>query len=103
MLIDFARGQVLVKGRMALQVMLGNQPCVKIVDVDFLIMSTHNSAYNTILGKPSLNKIGTIVSTPHLLMKFPTSQGIGQVRVDQQLARQCYMAILKKKSRSVTK
>ncbi|GAV68199.1 hypothetical protein CFOL_v3_11702 [Cephalotus follicularis] len=31
-----------------------------------------------------------IVSTRHLLMKFPTSFGVGEVRGDQQAARQCY-------------
>ena len=56
-----------------LQVMVGSQSCVKIVEVDFLIVSTHSSTYNTILGKLSLNRIRAIVLTSHLLMKFPTS------------------------------
>ncbi|GAV70486.1 hypothetical protein CFOL_v3_13984 [Cephalotus follicularis] len=31
-----------------------------------------------------------IVSTRHLLMKFPTRFGVGEARGDQQAARQCY-------------
>ncbi|GAV84271.1 hypothetical protein CFOL_v3_27715 [Cephalotus follicularis] len=31
-----------------------------------------------------------IVSTRHLLMKFPTRFGVGEARGDQQVARQCY-------------
>ena len=49
------------------------------MDVDFLIVDAPNNAYNAMLGIASLNKARAIVSTPHLLMKFPTSSGIGQV------------------------
>ena len=77
MLIGFVRGQVQVEGTVNLQVMLSNQPRVKTMEVDFLMVSTHSSAYNAILGQPSLNKVGAIISTPHLLMKFLTNQGIG--------------------------
>ena len=76
--------------------MLGSQPNVKTVEIDFLIMSTHNGAYNVILGWPSLNKIKAIVLTPHLLMKFPTNHVVGQVRVNQQIAKHYYMASLTK-------
>ena len=79
-------------GTMTLQLIVNNQPCVKTVEVDFLIITNYNNVYNAILGRPSLIKIKAIVSSPHLLMKFPTSQGVGQVRVDQQVVRRCYMA-----------
>ncbi|XP_022867813.1 uncharacterized protein LOC111387490 [Olea europaea var. sylvestris] len=49
-------------------------------------------AYNAILGRPLLNKIKAIVSTFHLAMKFPTSNGVGVVRGDQIAVRQCYVA-----------
>ena len=67
------------------------------MEVSFLILSTHNSAYNVILERLSLNKIRAIVSAPHLLMKFLTNQGIGQIQADQQMAKWCYMASLTKK------
>ena len=78
----------------SLQLMVSSQSYVKATEVDLLIVSTHNNAYNAILGRPSLNKIGVIVSMPYLLMKFPTSQGVGQVQANQQMARQCCMASL---------
>ena len=59
---------------LTLQLMVSGQPHVEIIEVDFLIVSIHSSAYNTILGRKSLNKIGVIVSMPHLLMKFPISK-----------------------------
>ena len=82
-LVGVIRGQVQVDNTVRLQLTVSTQSCIKMVEIDFLIISTHNSTYNTILGRPSLNKIGAIISTPHLLMKFPTNRGIGQVRADQ--------------------
>ena len=56
------------------------------------------SPYNAILGRPSLNKIGAIVSTPHLAMKFPLPDGQAVViRADQKEARQCYVDCLRVK------
>jgi hypothetical protein len=44
-----------------------------------------SSAYNTILGIGALNKLGAIVSTPHLMMKFLTPNEIGCEQEDQEL------------------
>ncbi|GAV80976.1 hypothetical protein CFOL_v3_24435 [Cephalotus follicularis] len=55
----------------------------------FLVMDTPNP-YNAIVGRPYLNLLEAIVSMRHLVMKFPTRFGVGEVRGDQQLARQCY-------------
>ena len=51
------------------------------MDIDFLVIDALNNPYNAILGCMSLNKAKAmmIVSTPHLLMKFPTSSEISQV------------------------
>nr|KYP34711.1 hypothetical protein KK1_044312 [Cajanus cajan] len=55
-----------------------------------------NTSYNILLGRPSLNKLGAIVSTPHLAMKFPSESGrIITVHVDQKAARECYFASLR--------
>ena len=93
-LVGFTEGQVQVDGAVKLQLTVGTQPCIKTLEINFLVIPTCNSAYNAILGRPSLNRIGAIVSTPHLLMKFPTNKGIRQVRADQQVARRCYIASL---------
>ncbi|GAV79498.1 hypothetical protein CFOL_v3_22963, partial [Cephalotus follicularis] len=45
------------------------------------------SPYNAIIGRPGLNLLEAIVSTRHLLMKFPTRFGVGEVRGDQEVAR----------------
>jgi hypothetical protein len=53
------------------------------------------SAYNAILGRAALNELEAITSTAHLKMKFPTKEGVGEVRGDQWTARQCYNTSLK--------
>jgi len=45
--------------------------------IDFLVVDAP-SAYNAILGRGTLNAIGAVVSTSHLMMKFiPTEAGVG--------------------------
>ena len=62
-------------------------------DVNFLVVDC-SSFYNTIIGKPTLNSWKAVTSTYHLLVKFPTEHGIGQVQGDQLAARECYLAML---------
>ena len=56
-----------VKGTAILQFIFISEPCMKSVDVNFLVVFTHNNAYNAILGKPSLDKICAIISTSHFI------------------------------------
>ncbi|GAV62576.1 hypothetical protein CFOL_v3_06099 [Cephalotus follicularis] len=64
----------------------------------FLVVDTP-SPYNAIIGHPGLNLMEAIVSTRHLLMKFPTRFGVGEVRGDQQVARQCYKTAIMDKGK----
>ncbi|GAV58356.1 hypothetical protein CFOL_v3_01890, partial [Cephalotus follicularis] len=57
------------------------------VEMTFLVVDTP-SPYNAIVGRPGLNLLEAIVSTRHLVAKFPTRFGMGEVRGDQQAARQ---------------
>ena len=54
-LVGFTKGQVQVEGTMTLQLTIDSQLCVKIMEINFLIISNYNSVYNAILGRPSLN------------------------------------------------
>ncbi|GAV76283.1 hypothetical protein CFOL_v3_19758, partial [Cephalotus follicularis] len=62
-------------------------PCQTQVEMTFLVVDIPNP-YNSIIGRPGLNLMKAIVSTRHLLVKFPTRFGVGEVRGDQQAARQ---------------
>ena len=63
----------------------------------FLIVDAP-SAYNMLLGRPSLNAINAISSAYHMMIKFPTTGGVGMVRGDQRMARECYSASMKQKA-----
>jgi hypothetical protein len=96
-LVGFFGKQVLPMGAIELLVMAGTSPQQKTIMVKFLVVDGR-SAYNVILGRPALNELGAITSTPHLCMKFPTDSGVRVVRGDQKSACVCYNATLKAES-----
>ena len=55
-------------------------------------------AYNILLGRPSLNVVRAIPSAYHMVIKFPTTNGVGMVRGNQCIARECYSASMKQKA-----
>ena len=92
----FSREKVLPLGSIQLVLTLGDPPCQATTTVSFLIVDAL-SAYNVLLGRPSLNAIKAILSTYHMMIKFPTTNGVGMVRGDQRMARECYSASMKQK------
>jgi len=61
-----------------------------------------HTAYNVLLGRPSLNTLRAIVSTPHLAMKFPLEDGkVITMYGDQKTVRECYVASLKPQAERV--
>ena len=62
-------------------------------EVTFLVVD-YSSAYNGILGRPTLNSWKAATSTYHLMIKFPTEYGIGELRGDQVATCECYIAML---------
>ncbi|GAV61278.1 hypothetical protein CFOL_v3_04806, partial [Cephalotus follicularis] len=95
----FSGEPICMEGAIKLPVTAGTSPHQSIIMVKFLVVKLP-SAYNVILGRPSLNTLGVVVSIPHLKMKFPTTSGIAEVRVDQKTSRQCYLTTLKPKYQS---
>ena len=47
-----------------------------------------------IIGRSTLNRWKVATSTYSLKVKFPTENGVGEVKGDQILARECYQAVL---------
>jgi len=65
------------------------------IKIKYMIMDADTS-YNMLLGRPSLNRLGAIMSTLHLTMKFPVENNkIARVWVHQQRARECYVTSLR--------
>lgn len=67
--------------------------------VDFLVMD-RLSAYNVIVGRPTLNKLRPIASTHHWKMKFPTDNGVGEFKGDEMAVKRCYNTTLKEPIRN---
>ena len=92
-LVGFKGTKVHPLGAVTLPVTVGNYPQQITKDVTFLVVDC-SPAYNTILGCPTLNSWKTVTSTYHLMIKFPTNFGVGEVRGDQVAARECYIIML---------
>ena len=92
----FSRERVLPLGSIQLVLTLGDPPCQAITTVRFLIVDAP-SVYNILLARPSLNAMRAIPSAYHMVIKFPTTNGVGMVRGDQRIARECYSASMKQK------
>ncbi|KAL0453046.1 UNVERIFIED_CONTAM: hypothetical protein Slati_1282700 [Sesamum latifolium] len=54
------------------------------------------SAYNVILGRPTLNAFQAVISTYHMKIKFPTPGGVGEVQGDHLQSRRCYVEAVRK-------
>ena len=80
-------------GAATLSVIVGDYLQQIMKDVTFLVIN-YSSTYNTILGHPTLNSWKVVTSAYHLMIKFPTEYGVGEVRGDQLAARECYIAVL---------
>ena len=80
-------------GAVTLSVTVGDYLQQITKDVTFLVVNCP-SAYNAILGRPTLNSWKVVTSTYHLMIKFPTEYGVGEVRGDQVAVHECYIAML---------
>ena len=93
LLVGFEGTRVYPLVAIILPVTVGDYPQQITKDVTFLVVDCL-SAYNAILGRPTLNSWKVVTSTYHLMIKFPTEYGVGEVRGDQVVARECYIAML---------
>ena len=84
-------------GSVQLVLTLGEPPpCQATTTIKFLIVDAP-LAYNMLLGRPSLNVIKAIPFSYHMFVKFLMENGVGMVRGDQRVARECYLTSMKHK------
>ena len=74
-LLGFSGEKVLPLGLVQLVLTLGDPPCQATTTIKFLIVDAP-SAYNMLLGRPSLNVIRAILFAYHMVVKFPTENGV---------------------------
>ena len=77
----FSEERVLPLGSIQLVLTLGDPPYQATTTTKFLIVEAP-SAYNMLLGRPSLNVIRVIPPAYHMIIKFPTENGVGKARGD---------------------
>ncbi|XP_025611373.1 uncharacterized protein [Arachis hypogaea] len=94
-LVGFFEERVPISGYVWLRTTLGEFLNAKTLDIQFLVVDCI-SPYNVILGRPSLNSFGAIVSRIHLCVKFSVQDNIlATVQANHKEARQCYNTGLK--------
>lgn len=93
----FAGEEVRVYGKVQLPMLLGDGQWRQYRMVNFMLIDSP-SQYNIIMGLPSLSEYAAIISTAHLMMRFPVEDekqivvGIGESYGNQRVARRCYVA-----------
>ena len=78
-LIGFTGTSVPIEGMITLPITVGTDPYQKTLRLTFLVIKVP-STYNAILGRSGLNAFRAVVSTYHLLVKFLTPYGVGEIR-----------------------
>ena len=97
-IIRFWGGVIHPMGSVTLPVRVRDKEAFKTLFVKFLVVRDL-TAYNIILGRPTLNHIKAVIVTHLMLMKFDCDGGkIGSLYGDQQVARECYPTTLKPSS-----
>ncbi|RWW80042.1 hypothetical protein BHE74_00011642 [Ensete ventricosum] len=66
-------------GATMMSVTFEGEPRPKTLMVSFMVVNLP-SAYNAIIGYPTLNRLKAVVSTYHRLLKFSTRAGVGELR-----------------------
>ena len=100
-LVGFGGTKVFPLGIITLAVTAGDYPQQFTKEITFLVVYC-SSAYNAILGRPTLNSWKAVTSTYHLMIKFPTEYGVGELRGNQVAARECNIAMLEMEDQQQT-
>ena len=93
LLVGFGGTKVFLLEAVTLSATVDDYPQQITRDVTFLVVNC-SSAYNSILGRPTLNSWKAATSAYYLMIKFPTEYGIGELRGDQVAAHEYYIAML---------
>ena len=93
-LYEFMVYYIILRGTVKLALTMEEHPKVSTAVTEFLVVNCP-SIVNGIIGKQLLKALKAAMSIYHLTMKFPTKEGIWQVRGSQYDSRECYNKSLK--------
>ena len=100
-LSGFTGERVHVRGYITLKSIFGAGKQAKVIKIRYLVVNAPNS-YNIVIGRPSFNQLGALLSTKSLVMKYPLDDGgVGTIKGDRKIARECYLASLKLRGRTI--
>ena len=88
-LMSFDEKTVMPKGQIRIPVQTGPE----IVEVDFIVVDTY-SPITAIVVRPWLHTLGTVASTLHQKVKFPSKVRALEIRGCQVTARECLVAAI---------
>ena len=74
-LYGFAGDQVEVRGYIELRTTFTDGTASRTEKVKYLVVNAP-LAYNILLGRPTLNRIGVVPSTRHMKVKLPSMEGV---------------------------
>ncbi|KAL0448297.1 UNVERIFIED_CONTAM: hypothetical protein Slati_1386100 [Sesamum latifolium] len=94
-LYGFTGEVVHLRGLISLPLMLGTGLAQRTCVLKFLVVDVP-SAYNVILGRPTLNMFQAIISMYHMKIKFPIPGGVGEVKGDPLQSQRCYVKAVRK-------
>ena len=93
--IGFAGDEVEVQGHVELRMTFSDGVSSHTISIMYLVVN-YFLAYNLLLGRPTLNRLGAMASTRHMKMKFPSLEGgVIIIKYDQKAVRKCYENSLK--------
>ena len=96
-LYGFAGDEVEVRGHIELRITFTDGASSRTASIRYLVVN-FPSAYNILLGRPALNRLGAVPSTRHMKMKLPSLGGVViTIKSDQKEAKRCYKNSLKTK------
>ena len=86
-----------MRGHLELRTTFTDGTASRTKNIRYLVVNSP-SAYNMLLGRPTLNKLGAVPSTRHMKMKLPDLVGkVITIKSDQKEAKRCYENNLKTK------
>ena len=89
-LVSFEGKVIIPNGQIRFPVQTGSVT----VEVDFIVVDAY-SPYTAIVAKPWLHTLGTVSSTLHQKVKYPSEGQIEEILDDQAMARQCTVAAIR--------
>jgi len=96
-LYGFAGDQIEVRGHIELRMTFTDDTKSRTANIRYLVVNAP-SAYNILLGRPALNRIGAVASLRHMKMKLPSLEGVMiTMKSNQKEAKRCYENSLKTK------